>query len=528
MKTNMKNNLKIPHIKKGAVKGFFARNKVGVIAASVVCVVIALILAIGGGSKNPYFVAKEPVQQRTIVQNLRFLGRVEAENDSQLAFSRSGLVKSVNVKEGDFVKKGQILVSLDTSELEASRARSAAEVSSSQAQYQKVVSGDRAEDRAIQGQASATAALNVEQTIAKYDSLIADARTTLYSSDLDATPENLSFSQTPPKVSGTYLSSVEGRYVLIVYPSTAGSGISLEYSGLENGASEIAFGVPVKVGTRGIYITFTKGDNYGNTKWIVEVPNKKGTSYSRNLAAYNQLVKDKDIAVAEARLRATTEDLKNKSVVSGARAEDVAISRASLQMSQSGLSQVISQISSSIMRAPFDGVIASLNYKLGEFASSTESGLRLVSNDVYVVKIQVPETDIFFIKEGQEVEIRYDALPGTAYKGTISHVELADSVIDGTRVYQVTAQLQPIEGMTLRPGLTASVYIPVSIPDVLAVKKDAVIYDAKKNTNHVYKIKGEEVEASDVTIGRVSDDGYVEIRTGIQAGDVIGIPEAEN
>lgn len=528
MKANMKNNLKLPHIKKGVVKGFFARNKVAVIAVSVICVIIALILALGGGSKNPDFVTTEPVQQRTIVQNLRFLGRVEAENDSQLAFSRSGLVKSVNVKEGEFVKKGQVLVSLDTSELEASRARSAAEVSSSQAQYQKVVSGDRAEDKAIQNQASATAALNVEQTIAKYDSLIADSKTTLYSSDLDAAPENLSLTQMPPKITGTYLSATEGRYLISVYPSSAGSGISFEVSGLETGAGEISYGIPVKIGTRGLYATFTKGDNYGNTKWIIEIPNKKGASYSRNLAAYNQLVKDKDIAVAEARLRATTEDLKNKSVVNGARAEDVAISRASLQMSQSGLSQVISQISSSIMRAPFDGVVASLTYKLGEFASSTESGLRLVSNDVYIVKIQVPETDIFFIKERQEVEIRYDALPGTAYKGTISHVELADSVIDGTRVYQVTAQLQPIEGMTLRPGLTASVFIPVSIPDVLAVKKEAVIYDAKKNTNHVYKVKGEEIEASDVTIGRVSDDGYVEIRTGIQVGDVIGIPEAEN
>lgn len=514
-------------LKQFDARKYIASHKKGVIGVSAACLVLALIIAMGG-SRNPEFTGAEVVTERTIVQKLQFRGRVEAQKDSSLSFSRSGIITSIKVQEGDMVEQGQVLVTLDTSELSASRMRALGEVSSAQAQYQKVVQGDRQEDKLIQGQASATANLNVEQTTAKYDKLIADARTTLFSSDLEAMPENLSYNQTRPTVSGTYLSQIEGQYKIFVYPSSAGSGVSLEYSGMEHGAAEIAFGIPIKLGTRGLYLTFPSGNNYANTKWVIDIPNKKGASYARNLSTYNQTVSDKDIAVADARLRAATEDLKNQSIANGARPEDVAISRASLQVAQSNLAQVNSQIESSVMRAPFDGVIANLNYKIGEFASSTQSGLRLVADGGYVVNIQVPETDIFFITEDQQVDITYEALAGTTYTGSISHVELADSVVDGTRVYEVTARLDPIEGVTLRPGLTASVYVPVSIPRVLTLSKEAVHYDEKKNMNIVYKKEGDEIVAVPVTIGRVSDDGFVEIRTGVSERDTVYIPEVSS
>ena len=501
----------------------FAQHKTIIIVASIILIVLGLLLF---KKKNPLpeFVSSEKVQTRTLTQNLRYLGRVEAEYDSQLAFSRSGIIKTLLVKEGDMVKKGQLLVSLDTSELQASKARSTAEIASSMAQYQKIVAGERLEDRAIQNQVAQTAQLNVEQTISKYDSLIADSKRTLNSSDLAAQPTNLSYTQTAPKISGTYLSDKEGDYKITIYGSNSSSGLAFEYSGLESGSNEIAVGVPVKLGTKGLSITFNQ-NNYINTSWTVSIPNVKGDSYARNYAAYNQLIKEKEIAVTQAQLSATTQDYKNKSIQSGARTEDIQSSAAGVQISRSGLSQVISQISSSMIRAPFDGMITNLNYKIGEFASSAASGLRLVSDSSYLIKVQVPETDIFYVKEGESVEVAYDALPGKKFMGTISHVELGDSVIDGTRVYKVTVRLAKDDSVTLRPGLTASVFIPISLPDVPSVSKDAVIFNEKKNTNVVFMNSGDTIKITEVSIGRVSDDGFLEIRSGIKLGDTVQIPE---
>lgn len=62
-------------------------------------------------------VAKTTVKQGTIKETLILSGTIEADEQATLAFQTAGRLASVAVKEGDFVKKGQFIASLDQREL---------------------------------------------------------------------------------------------------------------------------------------------------------------------------------------------------------------------------------------------------------------------------------------------------------------------------------------------------------------------------------------------------------------------------
>lgn len=62
-------------------------------------------------------VAKTTVKQETIKETLILSGTIDADEQATLAFQTAGRLASVAVKEGDFVKKGQFIASLDQAEL---------------------------------------------------------------------------------------------------------------------------------------------------------------------------------------------------------------------------------------------------------------------------------------------------------------------------------------------------------------------------------------------------------------------------
>jgi len=130
--------------------------------------IIALIVIVGVGS---FLIAgKKPSQsevipeieytltEQTLVQSLFADGTVEAEQEQSVFSEVSGTIKSVNVKVGDTVKKGDVLMTLDTSKLMQSL---------QQAKYQLMVDQDALNDLKASGSTSIDA--NLERATSAYD-----------------------------------------------------------------------------------------------------------------------------------------------------------------------------------------------------------------------------------------------------------------------------------------------------------------------------------------------------------------------
>jgi membrane fusion protein (multidrug efflux system) len=64
----------------------------------------------------PLQVTVQTVQASSGTQQLNYSGTIEPDNTAQIGFAVSGVVNMVSVQEGQFVKQGQLLASIDASE----------------------------------------------------------------------------------------------------------------------------------------------------------------------------------------------------------------------------------------------------------------------------------------------------------------------------------------------------------------------------------------------------------------------------
>ena len=143
------------------------------------------------------------------------------------------------------------------------------------------------------------------------------------------------------------------------------------------------------------------------------------------------------------------------------------------------------------------------------------------------VTIQVDETDILSLKEGQTASVTVESIGKNAYSGTVTEIDTTAASSDGVTMYTATITLDKMEGML--SGMTADVAVTIQgVENALLVPADAVhktsstayVYTAYDTENRSY---GSPVE---VTVG-MSDGDYTEITSGLKEGDVVYYTEKE-
>ena len=105
-----------------------------------IAIVLILAIIISGCEKEVKIIPEKviPVRIETIEQTeisipIITSGKIFAKKEMILSFKTGGIVKKINVKEGQFVKKGTVLAEIDLSEINANviQARSAFDKSKS-------------------------------------------------------------------------------------------------------------------------------------------------------------------------------------------------------------------------------------------------------------------------------------------------------------------------------------------------------------------------------------------------------------
>ncbi len=115
---------------------------IGVVIGLVV--VVAAVMVLGRPKEKPIEVQTEKVKRGDIVKTVSASGKIQPVNDVKISSNVSAKILELTVKEGDKVKRGQLLVSLDRTFYEANvnqnkadLLRSKSSVSSAQASYDK-------------------------------------------------------------------------------------------------------------------------------------------------------------------------------------------------------------------------------------------------------------------------------------------------------------------------------------------------------------------------------------------------------
>ncbi|MES2023145.1 MAG: biotin/lipoyl-binding protein [Patescibacteria group bacterium] len=343
-----------------------------------IAIFIALILGVVS------FVANNNIQKARFAKLGEFSDFTGANNinvlskDLTLAFPVGGRIKDVFIKVGDKVKAGTVLASLDSENAIGSVNQAKASYDSAQISYTKLVNGVSTPEVDVAKVALNNAKNNYNNTVAQQKVLVANAFSAMLNSGLVALPtiNTVSSTDVAPLISGTY-TGAEGAYTITIY--TTGNGGYFSFSGLEEGTGQVS-AVPVKLGTRGLYIQFP--DNFmqnTNTTWVISIPNTKSVGYLVLYNAYQSALQNQSQAVTTAQgIVDTTQALLDQKL-SSARSEDLEIARAQVENTKGALQVAQGVYDNTIITAPIDGVIANVSITAGQIATANTSAIELLA-----------------------------------------------------------------------------------------------------------------------------------------------------
>jgi HlyD family secretion protein len=244
-----------------------------------------------------------------------------------------------------------------------------------------------------------------------------------------------------------------------------------------------------------------------------------------------------------------------------------------IERAQAGSSQAHDQLSKTTIYSPIDGTVTVLNSKLGErlVATGQFAGtevMRVADLSHMEARVDVNENDVVNVKVGDKASVKIDAYSDRRFHGTVHQIANTGKTTGAGTQEEVTNFEVKIgiddHDVTLRPGLSCTADIETNtVKDVVAVPMQAVTIrtgdsnlspeeiekkklktaqrdkadnnaevvnekaekqaqkeEREKLAKVVFLKKGGKAQLIKVTTG-ISDDTFMEIKSGIQPGDEV-------
>lgn len=416
------------------------------------------------------------VEQGDIKQSVTVSGRIEAKQIARTGFPVVGTIQQIYKSAGEAVEEGEVIASLTSDSLVAEYNAARERVRFYEEQREALLRGANQEERAVAATKVAVAEAALEKTTREYDKAVSNAWQEMLTNDLRAYPEDKSNNDVPPTLSGNYLCEQEGIYRLDLFQSNAQSNLSYKVSGLATGTYAANIKTPERLGDCGLYIQFDAVERYQNKGWLIEVPNKRSVSYVAYRNAYELLLTQRAAAVAYAEQELAVAK-KNEQVVN-VEPEPAAVAQADAAIAEAReqLALRAALINDYTIRAPFPGLVSTVDMKVGEVAGAPHT-ITVVKENSYDLKIRVPEIDITKVKENAVTEVVFDASPSNVYRGRVTFISPVSTDVSGVSYYDAYVSLD-VSPEWLREGLNADVTIIVdSVSGVSVLPKRYIMSD---------------------------------------------------
>lgn len=115
-----------------------------------------------------------------------------------------------------------------------------------------------------------------------------------------------------------------------------------------------------------------------------------------------------------------------------------------------------------VLRAPIGGVVVSKNVKEGDYVKTGESLFRIVDLSELWLYLDAYESDLAWLRYGQNVAFTVESFPGETFHGQIAFIE---PEVDGkTRTVQIRVNV-PNDGGKLKPGMFAKGRVEAQLAD---------------------------------------------------------------
>lgn len=450
---------------------------------------VAVLAGLGLGAyvyvSSPASVRVATVKTVETAETLGATGRVRGEKSVDLGLDMSGVVRSVYIRNGDKVRAGTVLLSLDRSDLQAGADASRAAVISAEAELTRVsrppLGSDIRRAQAEIEQAKSVGAARVAQASARLRDLQAGTR----SQEVAEAEADMRRQKALLGKAQADLRRVEN---LVKQGALAQSAMDDAITNVETSKATVAA-----------------------QEQRVSVL-KAGSRPSQIAEAEAVLTEAR--ATRDTSIRAANESL--NSLLGHPTSEDVAAARAKVNQARAELRRSSNMAGKGVLRAPFDGVVADLPVEEGQ---SVSPGQRLVVFEEIsrpIVEVETDEANLKTLRVGQRAIVSSDAFPGRAFDAVLFDLGSRVDADRGT----IRIRLRPTTAVTwMRPNLTVDVNIvtSASAPRIVLPADTLARVDGKQV---VYVIRNGRAVPVPVTPGAIGSEG-VAISGQLNDGDLV-------
>ncbi len=501
----------------------------------------------------PIPVVAAVVSPREMRQVLEVTGSLRTDDDVQVGTRIAGKVVRVTVKEGDRVRRGQVLVQLDDRELRAQIARARGLLASARARlslarnqatwkdtsaksdYERaVLSLETAKNRLQQAETSqrmvdvetrkkvetaesgvrvATERLKIARDLTRKQELrqsqleVEQAQAQAQQARVDMENARQVFERRQnlfkqDAIAKEEVDEAERRYKAAqAAAQVAGSAVDVARQKLEL-ASE---------GSRAEEIRIAEGQLKAAERnlELAQSDEQRREVAKNEVASARAAVQQAEAAVAASRAGL----VQNKMSV-----DEIDNARATVQQAQADIQLYETQRSDLTIRAPVNGVVSTRSVDVGEMVTTSSMLMNLVALDSVFFEAQVPELEVGLLRPGMPADVTVDSLAGRRLGGSVREViPVADR---GSRSFRVRVAVLGGRGQLPANGYArAQVRVGVR-PNALCVRKDAILTEAGDKYVWLLAEKDGGVVAArrEVSTGLV-DDRYAEVLSGLNPGD---------
>lgn len=258
------------------------------------------------------------------------------------------------------------------------------------------------------------------------------------------------------------------------------------------------------------------------TELVTAVRFRDGQAVSKGQVLVELKANEQDAGVQEARARFDQaqrdydrwKTLADRGVAPKATTEQY---RAALETARASLNAAQARKLDRVIRAPFSGVVGLSDIAPGALISPGSPIVSLDDLSVIRVDFDVPDRYLSLLRPGAPIIARPDAWPDVVMAGRVAEIDTR--INTNTRAIRARAEFAN-GGRLIRPGMMVRVSLEHGARVGVAVPESAIQYEGDQA--YVFVIakgtKGLSAQKRPVVAG-ANDGGFVEIRTGLRAGE---------
>jgi RND family efflux transporter MFP subunit len=441
------------------------------------------------------------------------VGNTEAPYSVQLAPRVSGRITFLEAREGDTVNPGQLLVRIDPSEANAAVSQQRATVTEARARLAQAEATATSNSVSIESEirsqkaALSSAQEELRQNEQNYEALVAaaDSKVTDARARQSAAETEVGQARAELRAAQSRLKNAQRDYdrVKALFDQGYRAGKDVEDAA-------------TLVETVQADVDLANGKISSNQS-AVESAKAQVTSAEKELSIAKQKGKA-DISAAKARVEqakaAVDEATANRGQVK-AYNENLKALRASVAAAEAGAAQAGIKKDDTELKSPIAGTVTKRGADPGSLAGAGQSLLTIEYLDWLYVTASLSVDEAGRVKQGQEVEIAFDAAPGQAIKGTVADVN--QSADPRSRQFTIRIRLEN-PTREFRPGMFARLNLIVSSTQATVAVPSAAVKEGKEGPTVTVLDAEDKAVPTVVKVGRRTSK-FVEITEGLKPGD---------